>query len=49
MSLASVIGAEQKLLWPTYDGQKVLFTCDRGGLFWDSSDKRYPEEAHAHA
>jgi len=49
MSLASVIGAEQELLWPTYDGQKGLFNCYRGGLFWNSSDKRYREEAHAHA
>ncbi len=49
MSLASIIGAEQKLLWPIHDGQKVRFTCDRGVYLWDSSDKRYLEEAHAHA
>ena len=49
MSLASVIGTEQELLWPTYDAQKVPFTGYRGGLFWDSSNKRYREEAYAHA
>jgi acetylornithine aminotransferase/acetylornithine/N-succinyldiaminopimelate aminotransferase len=41
MSLASVIRAEQKLLLPTYDRQKVLFTRGRGVYLWDSSGKRY--------
>ena len=41
MSLASVIQAEQKLLLPTYDRQKVLFTRGRGVYLWDSTGKRY--------
>jgi len=41
MSLASVIQAEQKLLLPTYDRQKVLFTRGRGVYLWDSIGKRY--------
>jgi acetylornithine aminotransferase/acetylornithine/N-succinyldiaminopimelate aminotransferase len=41
MSLASVMRAEQKLLLPTYDRQKVLFTRGRGVYLWDSEDKRY--------
>ena len=41
MSLASVIRAEQKLLLPTYDRQKVLFTRGRGVYLWDSTGKRY--------
>jgi acetylornithine/N-succinyldiaminopimelate aminotransferase len=41
MSLASVIRAEQKLLLPTYDRQKVLFTRGRGVYLWDSRGKRY--------
>jgi acetylornithine aminotransferase/acetylornithine/N-succinyldiaminopimelate aminotransferase len=41
MSLASVIRAEKKLLLPTYDRQKVLFTRGRGVYLWDSSGKRY--------
>lgn len=41
MSLASVIRAEQKLLLPTYDRQKVLFTRGRGVYLWDSNGKRY--------
>src|SRR5215469_7635858 len=41
MSLASVIQAEQKLLLPTYDRQKVLFTRGRGVYLWDSKGKRY--------
>ena len=41
MSLASVMRAEQKLLLPTYDRQKVLFTHGRGVYLWDSKGKRY--------
>ena len=41
MSLARVIQAEQKLLLPTYDRQKVLFTRGRGVYLWDSKGKRY--------
>jgi len=41
MSLASVIRAEQKLLLPTYDRQKVLFTRGRGVYLSDSRGKRY--------
>ncbi len=41
MSLAAVIRAEQKLLLPTYDRQKVLFTQGRGVYLWDSKGKRY--------
>ena len=41
MSLASVIREEQKLLLPTYDRQKVLFTHGRGVYLWDSKGKRY--------
>jgi acetylornithine/N-succinyldiaminopimelate aminotransferase len=41
MSLASVMRAEQQLLLPTYDRQKVLFTRGKGVYLWDSSGKRY--------
>jgi acetylornithine/N-succinyldiaminopimelate aminotransferase len=41
MSLAAVIQAEQKLLLPTYDRQKVLFVRGRGVYLWDSKGKRY--------
>jgi acetylornithine aminotransferase/acetylornithine/N-succinyldiaminopimelate aminotransferase len=41
MSLASVIRAEKRLLLPTYDRQKVLFTRGRGVYLWDSNGKRY--------
>jgi acetylornithine/N-succinyldiaminopimelate aminotransferase len=41
MSLAAVIRAEEKLLLPTYDRQKVLFTRGRGVYLWDSKGKRY--------
>jgi len=41
MSLASVMRAEQKLLLPTYDRQKVLFTHGRGVYLWDAKGKRY--------
>jgi acetylornithine aminotransferase/acetylornithine/N-succinyldiaminopimelate aminotransferase len=33
--------AEKKLLLPTYDRQKVLFTYGRGVYLWDSKGKRY--------
>jgi acetylornithine aminotransferase/acetylornithine/N-succinyldiaminopimelate aminotransferase len=41
MSLTAVMRAEQKLLLPTYDRQKVLFTRGRGVYLWDSKGKRY--------
>lgn len=41
MSLAKVMQAEQKLLLPTYDRQKVLFTHGRGVYLWDSKGRRY--------
>jgi acetylornithine/N-succinyldiaminopimelate aminotransferase len=41
MSLHSIMRAEQKLLLPTYDRQKVLFTRGRGVYLWDSKGKRY--------
>jgi acetylornithine/N-succinyldiaminopimelate aminotransferase len=41
MSLATIIRAERKLLLPTYDRQKVLFTRGRGVYLWDSKGKRY--------
>ena len=41
MSLAATIRAEQELLLPTYDRQKVLFTRGRGVYLWDSQAKRY--------
>jgi acetylornithine/N-succinyldiaminopimelate aminotransferase len=41
MNLASVARAEQKLLLPTYDRQRVLFTRGRGVYLWDSRGKRY--------
>ena len=41
MSLAAIIRDEQKLLLPTYDRQKVLFTHGRGVYLWDSKGKRY--------
>src|SRR5579884_89509 len=41
MSLATVMQAEQRLLLPTYDRQKVLFTRGRGVYLWDSKGKRY--------
>lgn len=41
MSLESVMRAEQKLLLPTYDRQKVLFTHGRGVYLWDAKGKRY--------
>ena len=41
MNLSATIRAEQKLLLPTYDRQKVLFTRGRGVYLWDSTGKRY--------
>ena len=41
MTLDSVMEAEQKLLLPTYDRQKVMFTHGRGVHLWDSKGKRY--------
>lgn len=41
MSLASVIRSEQKLLLPTYDRHKILFTRGRGVYLWDSRGRRY--------
>ena len=41
MSLSSTMRAEQELLLPTYDRQKVLFTHGRGVYLWDSEGKRY--------
>jgi acetylornithine/N-succinyldiaminopimelate aminotransferase len=41
MSLAAVIRSEEKLLLPTYDRQKVLFTRGKGVYLWDSTGKRY--------
>jgi acetylornithine/N-succinyldiaminopimelate aminotransferase len=41
MNLTSVMRDEQKLLLPTYDRQKVLFTRGRGVYLWNSKGKRY--------
>ena len=41
MSFAATIRAEQELLLPTYDRQKVLFTRGRGVYLWDLQGKRY--------
>src|SRR2546422_5451517 len=41
MSLASVMRAEEKLLLPTYDRQRVLFTRGREVYLWDSRGNRY--------
>jgi len=41
MNLASVIRSESKLLLPTYDRQRVMFTRGRGVYLWDSEGKRY--------
>ena len=41
MSLATVIRAENKLLLPTYDRHKILFSRGRGVYVWDSKGKRY--------
>jgi len=41
MNLASVVRSEAKLLLPTYDRQRVLFTRGRGVYLWDSRGKRY--------
>lgn len=41
MNLTSVMQAEHKLLLPTYDRQKVLFTRGRGVYLWDSKGTCY--------
>lgn len=41
MNLASVMRSESKLLLPTYDRQRVLFTRGRGVYLWDSKGKKY--------
>jgi acetylornithine/N-succinyldiaminopimelate aminotransferase len=41
MNLTSVMRNEQKLLLPTYDRQKVLFTRGHAVYLWDSKGKRY--------
>ena len=41
MNLASVARAEQELLLPTYDRQRVLFTHGRGVYLWDADGKKY--------
>jgi acetylornithine/N-succinyldiaminopimelate aminotransferase len=41
VSLSSTMRAEQELLLPTYDRQKVLFTHGSGVYLWDSEGKRY--------
>ncbi len=41
MNLATVIRAEEKLLLPTYDRHKILFTHGRGVYLWDSKGRRY--------
>ena len=41
MNLASLARAEQQLLLPTYDRQRVLFTHGRGVYLWDADGKKY--------
>jgi acetylornithine/N-succinyldiaminopimelate aminotransferase len=41
MNLATIVQAEEKLLLPTYDRQRVLFTRGRGVYLWDSRGKKY--------
>ena len=41
MNLTSVMRAEQEVLLPTYDRQKVLFTRGRGVYLWDSKGTCY--------
>lgn len=41
MNLATVSRAEQELLLPTYDRQRVLFTHGRGVYLWDADGKKY--------
>jgi acetylornithine/N-succinyldiaminopimelate aminotransferase len=41
MSLANVAKAEDKLLLPTYDRQRVLFTRGQGVYLWDERGKKY--------
>jgi acetylornithine/N-succinyldiaminopimelate aminotransferase len=41
MNLATVSRAEQELLLPTYDRQRVLFTHGRGVYLWDADGNKY--------
>jgi len=41
MNLSTVARAEQELLLPTYDRQRVLFTHGRGVYLWDAEGKKY--------
>ncbi len=41
MNLAAVASAEEKLLLPTYERQRVLFTRGKGVYLWDSRGKKY--------
>jgi len=41
VNLSATIRTEKKLLLPTYDRQRVLFTRGRGVYLWDSAGKRY--------
>jgi acetylornithine/N-succinyldiaminopimelate aminotransferase len=41
MNLTTVARAEQELLLPTYDRQRVLFTHGRGVYLWDAEGKKY--------
>lgn len=41
MTLDAVIRSEEKLLLPTYDRQRVLFTRGKGVHIWDSRGKKY--------
>jgi acetylornithine/N-succinyldiaminopimelate aminotransferase len=41
MNLSTVARAEQELLLPTYDRQRVLFTHGRGVYLWDVEEKKY--------
>lgn len=41
MNLAAVASAEDKLLLPTYERQRVLFTRGKGVYLWDSRGKKY--------
>src|SRR5450432_4723079 len=41
VTLETVVRAEEKLLLPTYDRHKILFTRGRGVYLWDSKGKRY--------
>jgi acetylornithine aminotransferase/acetylornithine/N-succinyldiaminopimelate aminotransferase len=41
MNLTTVARAEQELLLPTYDRQRVLFTHGRSVYLWDADGKKY--------